>query len=192
MELIREVTGIFEREPRLIQLPSHGKVIFVGDTHGDLDATEKVISRFLKGADTLVFLGDYVDRGDFSRENVDTLLQTKWEHPRRDLSPGGKSRRAIRRNPFPLPISGNPFQQEREETYGLLFSKFPLAAISANGILALHGGLPELGFLEEINRIEWGDEQWERVLWGDFVEREEEILGDWSGRPQFGRGTLSE
>jgi len=40
MDLIRDVTGMLEREPKLIRLPSHGKAIFVGDTHGDLDATE--------------------------------------------------------------------------------------------------------------------------------------------------------
>ena len=46
-ERFREVAGIFEKEPKLIQLPSHGKGVFVGDTHGDLDATERVLSRFL-------------------------------------------------------------------------------------------------------------------------------------------------
>ena len=32
-----------------------------------------------------------------------------------------------------------------------------------------------------------GDDQWERIVWGDFVERDGECLGDWGGRPQFGR-----
>jgi hypothetical protein len=54
--------------------------------------------------------------------------------------------------------------------------------------LALHGGLPELSVLEEINQIEWGDDQWDRIVWGDFVEREGKFLQDWSGRPQFGPG----
>ena len=185
-ELIREVTGIFEREPRLIRLPSHGKVIFVGDTHGDLDATEKVISRFLKGGDTVVFLGDYVDRGDFSRENVDTLLQAKWEHPQKIFLLAG-NHEGYPTKPFSPANFWDSLSAGEKEIYGRLFSTFPLAAISTNGLLALHGGLPELGSLEEINRIEWGDEQWERVLWGDFVEREGEFLGDWAGRPQFGR-----
>jgi protein phosphatase len=186
MELIREVTGILEREPRLIQLPSHGKAIFVGDTHGDLDATEKVVSRFLRGADTLVFLGDYVDRGDFSRENVDALLRAKREHPQKIFLLAG-NHEGYPARPFSPANFWDSLSAGEKEIYGRLFSTFPLAAISMNGLLALHGGLPELGSLEEINRIEWGDEQWERVLWGDFVEREEEFLGDWAGRPQFGR-----
>ena len=186
MELIRDVTGMLEREPKLIRLPSHGKAIFVGDTHGDLDATEKVISRFLKGADTVVFLGDYVDRGDFSRENVDTLLQAKREHPQKIFLLAGNHEGYLMK-----PLSPANFWDflpaGEKEIYGRLFATFPLAAISGNGLLALHGGLPELGSLEEINRIEWGDEQWERILWGDFVEREGEFLADWAGRPQFGR-----
>jgi len=32
-----------------------------------------------------------------------------------------------------------------------------------------------------------GDENWDRMVWGDFVENEMEILGDLWGRPQFGR-----
>ena len=45
---------------------------------------------------------------------------------------------------------------KEQELYGALFSQFPLAATSENGVLALHGGLPELADLEEINRIERG------------------------------------
>jgi len=186
MELIRDVTGVLEGEPKLIRLPSHGKAIFVGDTHGDLDATEKVISRFLKGEDTVIFLGDYVDRGDFSRENVDTLLQAKREHPQKIFLLAGNHEGYLMKPLSPANFWDSLSAGEKE-IYGRLFSTFPLAAISGNGLLALHGGLPELGSLEEINRIEWGDEQWERILWGDFVEGEGEFLADWAGRPQFGR-----
>jgi protein phosphatase len=186
MELIRDVTGMLEGEPKLIRLPSHGKAIFVGDTHGDLDATEKVISRFLKGGDTVVFLGDYVDRGDFSRENVDTLLQAKREHPQKIFLLAGNHEGYLMKPLSPANFWDSLSAGEKE-IYGRLFATFPLAAITGNGLLALHGGLPELGSLEEINRIEWGDEQWERILWGDFVEGEGEFLADWAGRPQFGR-----
>ena len=186
VESIREGASVFEKEQRLIELPSRGKVVLVGDTHGDLDATEKVISGVHNGANTLVFLGDYVDRGDFSRENVDLLLQTKWEHPREVFLLAGNHEGYL-----PKPFSPANFWESlstgERDAYGSLFSKFPLAATSANGILALHGGLPELDVLEEINQIEWGDDQWDSVVWGDFVEREEETLQDWSGRPQFGR-----
>jgi hypothetical protein len=47
-DLFKEVGRIFEKEPRLIHLPSQGKVVFVGDTHGDLDASQEVIHWYLE------------------------------------------------------------------------------------------------------------------------------------------------
>jgi hypothetical protein len=37
-----------------------------------------------------------------------------------------------------------------------------------------------------MNRIELGDEHWDKIVWGDFVENEIDSLGDLWGRPQFG------
>ena len=185
--LVREVTEIFEKEPNLIQLPSHGKVVFVGDTHGDLDATERVLSRFSGGTDTLVFLGDYVDRGNFSRENVDCLLDAKREYPDKLILLSGNHEGFLMK-PFSPASFWETLSVKEQGLYEALFSQFPLAVTSKNGVLALHGGLPELADLEEINQIKRGEDDWDRILWGDFVESEEEFLGDWGGRPQFGRG----
>jgi len=38
-----------------------------------------------------------------------------------------------------------------------------------------------------MSRIEAGDENWDRILWGDFAEIEDDFLGDLWGRPRFGR-----
>jgi predicted phosphodiesterase len=80
-DLLEEAKRVYEKEPRLIQLPSKGKAVFVGDTHGDLDASQQVIQRYLKKPYHIIFLGDYVDRGDYSEENIQYLLGLKWEHP---------------------------------------------------------------------------------------------------------------
>ncbi len=47
----------------------------IGDIHGDLLALERVLSRLpkLRGTDTLVFVGDYLDRGPYSAEVVALL-----------------------------------------------------------------------------------------------------------------------
>ncbi|GAH95651.1 unnamed protein product, partial [marine sediment metagenome] len=79
-ELLNEAEKRFAAETNLIQLES-GRVIFVGDTHGDFEATEKIIHKHLKPGNKLVFLGDYVDRGSASLENINFLLQQKVEHP---------------------------------------------------------------------------------------------------------------
>ena len=185
-EDLLEIGEIFEREPRLLHLPAQGKVVFVGDTHGDLDASQHVIHQFLKKPYRMAFLGDYVDRGEYSKENILYLLHLKREHPDEIFLLAGNHEGYMVKEFYPANFWNSLSLRERE-IYGLLFSKFPLAITSQNGILALHGGLPELNSLEEMDQIEWGDANWDKIVWGDFVESDVDILGDWWGRPQFGR-----
>lgn len=184
--LFKEVERILENEPRLIHLPSQGKVVFVGDTHGDLDASQQVIHQYLKKTYRIVFLGDYVDRGEYSEENIQYLLGMKLKHPDQLFLLAGNHEGHMVKELYPANF-WDSLSQEKKEEYGLLFSRFPLATTTQNGILALHGGLPDLKSLEELNQIELGDTHWDRIVWGDFVEKGIEILGDQWGRPQFGR-----
>jgi predicted phosphodiesterase len=177
---------VFEKEPRLIHLPSQGMAVFVGDTHGDLDASQQVIQRYLKKPYHIVFLGDYVDRGDYSEENLQYLLELKWERPGEIFLLAGNHEGFMVKEFYPSHFWSSISVNEKEK-YGLLFSKLPLAATTQNGILAIHGALPDLKSIEEINQIKLGDENWDRMVWGDFVENEIDILGDLWGRPQFGR-----
>jgi hypothetical protein len=183
--LFKEVEEILGEETRLIRLPPRGRVVFVGDTHGDLEATREVARRYLKESYRIVFLGDYVDRGNHSEENIDFLLQLKCKHPEDVFLLAGNHEGYMVKEFYPVSFWRSLSQKDRE-AYGLLFSKFPLAATSFNGILALHGGLPELETLEDVNGIEWGDENWNRIVWGDFVEIDGEVMEDWGGRPQYG------
>jgi predicted phosphodiesterase len=185
-DLFEKAARVFEKEPRLIRLPSQGKAVFVGDTHGDLDASQQVIQRYLKKPYHIVFLGDYVDRGDYSDENIQYLLELKWEHPEEIFLLAGNHEGFMVKEFYPSNFWSSISYKEKEE-YGLLFSKLPLAASTQNGILALHGALPDLRSLEEINHIELGGDHWDRMVWGDFVENEMDVLGELWGRPQFGR-----
>ncbi|MBM4307706.1 MAG: hypothetical protein FJ123_13335 [Deltaproteobacteria bacterium] len=183
--LLDEVANMLTQEPKLIDLPSEGKVVFVGDTHGDLDASEQVVRHYLKRPYRIVFLGDYVDRGDDSEENINYLLRMKVEHPEEIYLLSGNHEGHMMKELRPANFWDSLSPNERER-YGQVFSRLPLCATSANGIVALHGALPELSSLEEINRIGWGDSDWDRIVWGDFVEGEDDLLGDLWGRPRFG------
>jgi serine/threonine-protein phosphatase PP1 catalytic subunit len=185
-DLLKKAGEVLEKEPRLIHLPSKGKVVFVGDTHGDLEASQEVIQRYLKKPYHLVFLGDYVDRGNYSEENIQYLLRLKLEHPEEIFLLAGNHEGFMVKEFYPANFWTSISFEEREE-YGLLFSKFPIAATTQNGILALHGALPDLKTLEDMNQIESGDGHWDRIVWGDFVENETDYPGDLWGRPQFGR-----
>ena len=56
----------------------------VGDIHGQLTMLRQMLEKLreqpLKESDTVVFLGDYVDRGEDSKGVIDTLLAFKTEH----------------------------------------------------------------------------------------------------------------
>ena len=53
-----------------------GRTFAIGDIHGDLAALDKLLSRLpeLTAEDTIVFLGDYLDRGPHSKEVVQIVM----------------------------------------------------------------------------------------------------------------------
>lgn len=171
----------------LVKIENAQKLIFVGDTHGDLEASQKVINDFLKPGNKIIFLGDYVDRGLFSKENLDFLLTIKEKYPEQIILLQGNHEGYRILQFFPA-----EFWQSLNKTdfkkYASLVEQFPLVAIT-DKIVALHGALPEVNNLEEINQIKIGDQNWQAITWGDFVERPGERLGvnPFTGRPQFGR-----
>lgn len=175
------MSQILEKEPRLIQLPSQGMVVFVGDTHGDLDASQEIARRYLKPPYRIVFLGDYVDRGDDSEENIKYLLELKWKHPEEIFLLTGNHEGFMAKEFYPTNFWTSISLREKKE-YGLLFSRFPFATTTQNGILSLHGVLPDIKSIKEMDRIELGDENWDRMVWRDFVENNTDSVGDLGGR----------
>ncbi len=185
-ELLDMASEILEDEPRLVALPNRGTAIFVGDTHGDLDATRKVTDKYLNEENTIVFLGDYVDRGDHSLENLLYLLSLKVQYPRNLILLMGNHEGFLAKEFYPANFWLELSLHERE-MFSQPLLRFPFAVHSANGILGLHGALPDVETLEDINAVNPGDEFWNQIVWGDFQDVEGESLGEYLGRPQFGR-----
>jgi serine/threonine protein phosphatase 1 len=52
-----------------------GRTFAIGDIHGDIVALQTVLMRIpaIDDQDTIVFLGDYIDRGPRSKEVVETV-----------------------------------------------------------------------------------------------------------------------
>ena len=190
--LLAEVEKIFAEETNLIRLQS-GRVVFVGDTHGDFEATSKVIDRYLKPGNGLVFLGDYVDRGPASLENINFLLQQKIKHPDNlFLLMGNHEGYGV--VPFSPANFWEGLDAELRQRYVAVLSQLPLAASTPNGVIALHGALPDVPSLGNINGIKLGDDQWHQITWGDWQEMEGGFLGfdSYTGRPQFGQTWFEE
>lgn len=186
-DLLQEAGRLFAGEPRLIELRSDNKrAVFVGDTHGDLEASERVISRYLVPGTKVVFLGDYVDRGPHSRENLLYLLEQKLKHPQSlFLLMGNHEGWAIERfSPADFWLG---LQPEQERLYAETLAKLPLVAMTPNGVIALHGALPDVPDLQDINGIKLGSEPWRQITWGDWGDSSREMLSGLWGRPKFGR-----
>jgi protein phosphatase len=172
---------------KLVKIQKAKKVIFVGDTHGDLEASQKVIKDYLKEGNKIVFLGDYVDRGPFSKENIDFLLEQKEKNPDKIFLLQGNHEGHRILKFFPAEF-WESLSKEEYQKYSQIVENFSLALVAKN-IIALHGALPEIEKLEDFEKIKIGDENWFRICWGDFVDEPGGDLGldIFTGRPQFGR-----
>ncbi len=173
---------------RVVELSEFRKAVFVGDTHGDLEASKHVIKKFAKEKNTaIVFLGDYVDRGEHSRENIDFLLQMKQRLANRlCLLMGNHECYPIMEfSPCDFWTSLN---KEELDFYWRVFKSLPFVA-RFHDVLAIHAALPNVEKLEDFERIKLGSDDWLALTWGDFVERDGDFLGfDYlTGRPVFGR-----
>lgn len=62
-----------------------GRTFAIGDIHGDLAAVERLLASFpaLAPADTIVFVGDYIDRGPKSREVIELVRSLHTRIPGR-------------------------------------------------------------------------------------------------------------
>lgn len=171
----------------LIEIKKADKVIFVGDTHGDILTSKKIIKNYLKPKNKIVFLGDYVDRGPFSKENIDFLIKIKKENPKQIFLLKGNHELYpfFRFSPanFWETLSKKDFIK-----YSKIFEKFPLISIVKN-IIAVHGILPDIKTLSDIEKIKPNSKESFQICWGDFQDKESEYLGldPFSGRPQFGK-----
>lgn len=170
---------------RIIELPNKGKVIFLGDTHGDYKTTRMIINSFInKKGHCIVMLGDYVDRGDASKDNIDFLLEIREKYQNFIMLAGNHEMFFIREcSPSDF---WDAISKEEYEYYKDVFSKLPLV-VSGNGFLALHGALPDIETIQDIENIKPGDENWIKIIWGDFRDRPGEYLGSFLGRPKFGK-----
>jgi len=134
-------------EQKLIEIKKARKVIFVGDTHGDLEVSQKVIKDYLKPGNEIVFLGDYVDRGPSSIQNLNFLLQIKAKNPNQIylLQGNHEGHRILKFYPADFWES---LSKEDYQKYCSIVEKSPLAVV-INNIIALHGALPDVENLKK-------------------------------------------
>ncbi|MFA5135211.1 MAG: metallophosphoesterase family protein [Patescibacteria group bacterium] len=184
-KLKKSIPEISSAEPFLsfpvVYLPQRGEAIFIGDTHGDSAATTSILKqeRFAERVERgeavyLVYLGDYADRGKEDVRNIELILNLKQCYPE---------------NTFIL--RGNHEEVAMGQSYGLLgscirhfdydngqyvfrrlndlFEKFAAVAVCANGVVALHGGIP-VGGVSSLKQLH-DDDILEQIRWNDPTDQ---------------------
>jgi hypothetical protein len=190
-ELLRSVSQILAQQGRLIELSACERAVFVGDTHGDVEASQLVVQRYLTPQTALVFLGDYVDRGPRSLENILFLVEHKLKHPERIFLLQG-NHEGWKVAEFSPADFWQSLPEERRSNFAETLALLPFVVSTPNGVLATHAGLPNVHALHEINQIALGDENWRAITWGDWQEVPGYYLGDWGSRPQYGEAYFRE
>lgn len=183
MELIDNTKTIIFKEPNILRLDA--PIVVVGDIHGQYYDLLNLLEEGGDPKDTqYLFLGDYVDRGNFSCEVMFLLCILKIFYPNNIY--------LLRGNHECASVSGHfGFKKECKMKYGLniyykfclLFQSMPLGAVVSTAygdMFACHGGLsPNLKTLDDIEKLDRFIEPESNlnlldILWSDPI-REEKI-----------------
>lgn len=188
----------FVESEKIVNLDERPSSVFVGDTHGDLEASKIVWDRFEREVGNeetyLVFLGDYVDRGSKSQENIDFLLSKKRDYPNGVILLLGNHDAYQMRELRPADFWQSLWEEEYE--YYKDLSYLPWIAIS-EGLVATHGTLP---FVSDLGELKGQHEElfekeneldipmWISTVWGDLnKEIQDAQMDPLTGRPQFSK-----
>lgn len=155
LDLCEEVRKLNQRKEMVIELRAPYYV--VGDIHGNIfDLVRILVHSQAPPLSRLLFLGDYVDRGEYSIEVITLLFALQVAYPDHMVLLRGN-------HEFEMMNSTYGFQTEVQSQYGSrrlydtfndVFQYLPLVAIINNQIFCVHGGIsPHLNNIQQIYRI---------------------------------------
>ncbi|MEM2006455.1 MAG: metallophosphoesterase family protein [Sulfolobales archaeon] len=192
LEDYREVlTNSMARYGDIVTFKDEVRYVFVGDIHGNLEDLKAILSNYdeehLKSGNTkIVFLGDYIDRGESQLEVLITLLELKREYPDSIFLLKGNHEGVdiVEPSPhdFPDELISRYLISEGLKIYEFfvndIFTRLHLAAYFRNFFLALHGGLPTVTYKKTQNVREYllgsiaglSRDVVVEVLWNDPIE----------------------
>lgn len=177
--LISQARPLCEKEENLIKI-LRGNLLAVGDLHGNFKAAKYIVSFWKEQEiDTLVFLGDYVDRGKQQLETINFLLALKLLYPQRVFLLRGNHETPYINSFYGFSsVCIKKFGKKAKRMYNeynILFSYFSPVLLYKK-ILLMHGGIPDkLDTLEDINALDKGDLDADsntlgQILWNDPSE----------------------
>lgn len=204
IELFSEIKSPFTKD-RIVYLPDKGRAVFIGDIHGDVEAVVSIVRQvdffraISQGEETyIVFLGDYTDRGRKNVETINEILSLGLAYPQNVILLRGNHEeeevvgRYGTRDDFERAY-GRPDYKLLFAAYCQAMARLPVVVKTANGIIGVHGGIPnnDIASLDCLNGPE-GDRIAREMVWNDpityITERRESKRGEEFtafGEPQF-------
>jgi protein phosphatase len=193
LEVIEQAIGLLKTENgqvgnfsvtnRLVELEPQGEATVIGDLHGDLQSLAIILenSGFVekvkqKKVASLVFLGDYGDRGSKSAEVFYVVLKLKLAFPGQVVllrgNHEGTENLAAQPNDLPAQFQRR-FRSDWSKVYEKVWSLFPYlynAVYVKERYLMVHGGIsPAIGSLQDIAQAHDGknEDLLADLLWSD-------------------------
>ena len=192
MCLCRMVVDVFVQEGNVISLTA--PIVVAGDVHGQF---YDVLRLFQVGGDPketkYLWLGDYVDRGEYSIETIALLLAYKVKYPTTFFM--------LRGNHESISINRNyGFLEEVITRFGHagfyhacneVFNYLPISAVIEQKIFCVHGGLsPSMKLIEQLAVVERRQEiPSTQSMISDLVWSDPDEIEGW-GTSQRGAGYL--
>lgn len=171
----------FEKDGSLIYLRS-GEAYVIGDIHGDIVTLTLLLEKgnigtHLKEGGKIIFLGDYVDRGEYQVETILFLMTLQLRFKDRVVLLRGNHEPPDWLLPyphdFPLYVRSR-FPENWREIYRVfleIFDKLPSVCVSESGIIMLHGGISVKKISLKFYRTPDKDMLTE-ILWNDPMNEE--------------------
>ncbi|EAY11806.1 Ser/Thr protein phosphatase, putative [Trichomonas vaginalis G3] len=153
--LVKETITVLQNKPSLVRIDAPCYV--VGDIHGNLYDLIQILSMAkLPPYSRYVFLGDYVDRGQFSYEVVMLLFALQCQFPNDVILLRGNHKFADTNSVYSF-FDEMSILENGKYLYDQInkaFEWLPIAAIVQNKIFCVHGGLSSgLNGISQIEKI---------------------------------------
>jgi len=173
VSLAEEVEQLFKQEPPLVRA-GFAAFLVVGDTHGDVMSSEKALKLADEHGYPVVFLGDYVDRGPYQLENLETLFERKVSSPNSCILLRGNHETLTMNTYYGfLDTAARRYGMKAYRTFLKAFTMMPYGLVNNDSVLCVHGGLPDtLKDLKQLDSLRRGYEDPEdpltmQLLWND-------------------------
>jgi len=184
LESETEHCGSLQIVGRLVKMPPKGEVIIVGDIHGDLNSlvyilkNSGLLERSFGDKDrSIIFLGDYGDRGVYSPEVYYVILKLKEKFSEKVILMRGNHE-----GPDDLLASPHDLPSQLQEKFGeggreaytkirKLFNYLYNAVLISERYIILHGGIPSKALtmddLANAHKTHPKETHLEEILWSD-------------------------